>query len=162
MTPRGREPVPGPGQADETRARGATPRRSEGTESRPLKALLLADSAELARACATAGFEIVHAVDVAEGRALAARERFAIVDARVARPRPLDEELHHRVEAFFERLRGHAAEGLYGAVMREVEKPLIAGALARANGVRAAAAAALGIDRGTLVRRMRALGLDDT
>ena len=73
-----------------------------------------------------------------------------------------DEELQHRVEAFLERLRGHAAGGPYDAVMREVEKPLIAGALARANGVRVAAAAALGIDRGTLARRMRALGLDDT
>jgi Fis family transcriptional regulator, factor for inversion stimulation protein len=127
-----------------------------------LRALLLADSAELAGACAEAGFEVERAQTVAEGRALAAREKFAVVDARIARPRPLDEELQHRVEAFFERLRGHPADGLYDSVMREVEKPLIAGALARANGVRAAAAAALGIDRGTLVRRMRALGLDDT
>lgn len=127
-----------------------------------LRALLLADSAGLARACADAGFEIVYAESVAAGRAVAARERLAIVDARVARPRPLDEELQQRVDAFFERLRGHAAGGLYDAVMREVEKPLIAGALARANGVRAAAAAELGIDRGTLARRMRALGLDDT
>ncbi len=126
------------------------------------RALLLAESAELAAACADAGFEVVRAQSVAEGRALAAREKFAVVDARIARPRPLDEELQHRVEAFFERLRGHPAGGLYDSVMREVEKPLIAGALARANGVRAAAAAALGIDRGTLVRRMRALGLDDT
>jgi Fis family transcriptional regulator, factor for inversion stimulation protein len=180
---RGRS-VPGPSQADEARAaRGATtehtrrvceggatkrcdadrpPRRWEGIDSLPLKALLLAESAELARACADAGFEIVYAESVASGRALATRERFAIVDARVARPRPLDEELQQRVDAFFERLRGHAAGGLYDAVMREVEKPLIAGALARANGVRAAAAAELGIDRGTLARRMRALGLDET
>lgn len=124
------------------------------------KALLLRDAAELESACAAAGFEIVRAPTLSEGRALAARETFALVDARLARPRPLDEEMRHRVELFFERLRGERAAGLYQAVMRGVEKPLIAGALARANGVRAAAAAELGIDRGTLVRRMRALGLD--
>jgi len=45
--------------------------------------------------------------------------------------------------------------------MREVEKPLIAGALARANGIRTAAAEALGIDRGTLARRIRALGMEE-
>ena len=41
-----------------------------------------------------------------------------------------------------------------------VERPLVSGALARARGVRGAAADALGIDRGTLARRLRALGLD--
>jgi Fis family transcriptional regulator len=121
---------------------------------------LLADAAELERACAAAGFEIVRAASLGEGRALAARGEFAMVDARIARPRPLEDELRQRVDAFFERLAGHPADRLYDTVMREVERPLIAGALARAQGVRAVAAAALGIDRGTLVRRMRALGLD--
>jgi Fis family transcriptional regulator len=124
------------------------------------RALLLRDAAELEAACAAAGFEIVRAPSLTEGRALASRESFAVVDARLAQPRPLAEEMRHRVELFFERLGGERTTGLYQAVMREVEKPLIAGALARAHGVRAVAAAELGIDRGTLVRRMRALGLD--
>ena len=126
------------------------------------KALLLPDSAsELYDACARAGLEITLARDPAEGRTLAAAGGFALVDARLARPRPLEEEIRHRLDAFFERLAGHGADGLYDAVMREVERPLIAGALARARGVRAAAALALGIDRGTLARRIRALGLDE-
>jgi Fis family transcriptional regulator len=96
------------------------------------------------------------------GRGLIARGggRFALVDGRIAAPRPLDEEMRHRLDAFFDRLRRHEASDLYEAVMREVERPLIAGALARAGGVRASAAETLGIDRGTLVRRMRALGMD--
>ncbi|HTN51460.1 MAG TPA: helix-turn-helix domain-containing protein [Anaeromyxobacter sp.] len=125
------------------------------------RALLLPDTPEpLRRACADARLEIVHARTVPEGRSRLAREVFAVVDGRIARPRPLEEEIQHRLDAFFERLRGHRAAGLYAAVMREVERPLIAGALARARGVRASAAAALGIDRGTLARRIRALGLD--
>ncbi len=127
-------------------------------------ALLLPDSpGAIVRACEEAGLEIVRAHTVAHGRLLLVQggSRFAFVDGRIAAPQPLDEEIRHRLEAFFERLRGHDASGLYEAVMREVERPLIAGALARARGVRATAAEALGIDRGTLARRMRALGIDE-
>lgn len=127
-------------------------------------ALLLPDSPDaIVRACEAAGLEIVRAPSLAHGRVLLVRDagRFAFVDGRIATPRPLDEEIRHRLDAFFDRLRGHDASGLYEAVMREVERPLIAGALARARGVRAAAAEALGIDRGTLTRRMRALGIDE-
>ncbi len=122
--------------------------------------LLLPDAPELERASAAAGLEIVRVGTVAEGRALLARERFALVDGRIARPRPLEEEVRCRMDAFFARLGAEPSARLYDAVMGEVERPLIAGALRRAKGVRATAAAALGIDRGTLVRRMRALGLD--
>jgi Fis family transcriptional regulator, factor for inversion stimulation protein len=126
------------------------------------KALLLPDSApELAEACLRGGLEIALARDLTEGRALAAAGGFALVDARLARPRPLEEEIRHRLETFFARLADHRPGDLYDAVMREVERPLIAGALARARGVRAVAALALGIDRGTLARRIRALGLDE-
>jgi Fis family transcriptional regulator len=125
------------------------------------RALLLLDSGpELAEACARAGLEITVAPGPAEGRALAARGGFALVDARLAHPRPLEEEVHLRLDAFFERLAGQRLGGLYDSVMREVERPLIVCALARAGGVRAAAALTLGIDRGTLARRLRALGLD--
>ena len=111
---------------------------------RAVKALLLEDaSPELVRACVVAGLVLVRAASVVEGRARLARERYVVVDGRIARPRPLEEEIQH-------------------AVMRAVERPLVAGALARARGVRGTAAEALGIDRGTLARRLRALGLDDT
>jgi Fis family transcriptional regulator, factor for inversion stimulation protein len=126
------------------------------------RALLLDDApAALSAACRQAGFEVVTVPSAEAGRVLLARSgRFALVDGRIATPRPLEEEIRHRIDAFFDRLRQHEASGLYEAVMREVERPLIAGALARAQGIRAAAATSLGIDRGTLVRRMRALGMD--
>jgi Fis family transcriptional regulator, factor for inversion stimulation protein len=128
-----------------------------------LKALLLADAApELLRACAEARLEVVRVGSIAEGIARLARERYALVDERIARPRPLEEEIRQRLDAFFRRLDGHPAAGLYTAVMQQVERPLITSALARSGGVRSVAADALGIDRGTLARRMRALGLDGT
>ena len=109
------------------------------------------------RACAAAGAEVVWAPGVREGRALLAREKFDLVDGRLTRNMPLEWEIRQRIELFYDQLRGHTATGLYQAVLREVERPLIAAALARAKGVRSDAARVLGIDRGTLVRRMRAL-----
>jgi Fis family transcriptional regulator, factor for inversion stimulation protein len=125
-----------------------------------VRALLLADAPEaLLRACADAGATLVRARSVGEGRALVARERFDLVDGRLARPMPLEWEIRERIERFYEQLQGHSATGLYQAVLHEVERPLIAAALSRAKGVRADAARVLGIDRGTLARRIRALRL---
>jgi Fis family transcriptional regulator len=125
-----------------------------------VRALLLADApAELVRACEAPGFERVFVPTVAEGRARLAQQRFDVVDGRIARPAPLEWEIRHRVELFYEHLRGQEVSGLYDAVMQEVERPLLTAALNRARGVAASAAKDLGIDRGTLARRMQALGL---
>jgi Fis family transcriptional regulator len=125
-----------------------------------MRALLLADAPEtLVRTCVGNGFAVTRVPSVARGRALLARSGYEIVDGRIARPAPLEEEILHRLDLFYERLKGHSSAGLYQAVLREVERPLIAAALERARGVQSAAAKALGIDRGTLARRMKALGL---
>jgi Fis family transcriptional regulator, factor for inversion stimulation protein len=127
------------------------------------RALLLDDApAAVVRACIEAGLHVVSVSTAEAGRVLLARAggRFTLVDGRIATPRSLDQEIRHRLEAFFDRLRQQEASGLYAAVMKEVERPLIAGALARSGGVRATAAETLGIDRGTLARRMRALGME--
>lgn len=125
-----------------------------------LRALLLADAPEaLLRACAGNGLTITRVPSVARGRALLARGGFDLVDGRIARPAPLEEEILGRLDLFYERLKGHSYAGLYQAILREVERPLITAALRRAKGVQSETAKALGIDRGTLARRMRALGI---
>ncbi len=125
-----------------------------------MRALLLDDApAALDRACNAAGMQVTRSRSAVEARWMLARERFDLVDGRLTGPMPLEWEIWQRIELFYEQLKGHAATGLYQAVMREVERPLIAAALGRANGIRADAARALGIDRGTLARRIRALGM---
>ena len=127
-----------------------------------MRALLLDDAPPaLDRACAAADLQVTRSRSAAEARRLLARERFDLVDGRLTGPMPLEWEIWQRIELFYEQLKGHAATGLYQAVMREVERPLIAAALARAHGIRADAARVLGIDRGTLARRIRALGMPD-
>jgi Fis family transcriptional regulator, factor for inversion stimulation protein len=127
-----------------------------------MKALLLDPAPdETVRACVAGGLEVVRVRDVAEGRARLSQGGWALVDGRIAEPLPLEEEIARRLDLFYDRLRDGRADGLYARVMREVERPLLARALARARGVRASAAAALGIDRGTLTRRMRALGIEE-
>lgn len=127
-----------------------------------MKALLVHDAPEeLVRACIAGGLEVVRVRDVAEGRARLSQESWALVERRIAEPLPLEDEVARRLDLFYERLGDDSVVGLYQRVMRDVERPLIARALARARGIRAAAAAALGIDRGTLTRRMRALGIED-
>ncbi len=140
--------MPGPGPA--------------APEEQPMRALLLEGApARVEHACAAAGLQISRARSATEARRLLAHESFDLVDSRLARPMPLEWEIWQRVELFYEQLRGHAASGLYQAVLREVERPLLAAALARAKGIRADAARVLGIDRGTLARRMRALGVGE-
>jgi len=125
-----------------------------------MRALLLDDAPEaIARACAAAGAEVVREGAALQARALLARQKFDLVDGRLARPMPLEWEIRQRIDLFYEQLKGHHATGLYRALLREVERPLITAALARARGIRADAARVLGIDRGTLSRRMRALGV---
>jgi Fis family transcriptional regulator, factor for inversion stimulation protein len=131
-------------------------------ERPPARALVLEGAPDrVERACAAAELEVTRPRSAAEARRLLARDGFDLVDGRLARPMPLEWEIGQRVELFYEQLRGHSATGLYQAVMREVERPLLAAALARAKGVRADAARFLGIDRGTLARRMRALGVTE-
>jgi Fis family transcriptional regulator len=125
-----------------------------------MRALLLADApAALRKLCDALGVERTVVQSVTEARNRLAHQRFDLVDGRVARQAPLEWEIRHRVELFYEHLRGQEVSGLYDAVMREVERPLLSAALSRAGGVAASAAKDLGIDRGTLARRLRALGL---
>jgi Fis family transcriptional regulator len=50
--------------------------------------------------------------------------------------------------------------GVYNAVIEEVERPLLKTVLARVNGNQTHAARVLGINRNTLRKKMRALGLN--
>jgi Fis family transcriptional regulator len=67
-----------------------------------------------------------------------------------------DEALH----SYFANLNGHKPCDLYNFVSREVEKPLFQNVLSYTNGNQSEAAEILGINRGTLRKKLKALKLN--
>jgi Fis family transcriptional regulator len=63
------------------------------------------------------------------------------------------------LQEYFASLNGHRPARLYDLVMREVELPLFRAVLEYADGNQSRAAVILGINRGTLRKKLRTLGL---
>jgi len=65
------------------------------------------------------------------------------------------------LEAYFADLNGYqGAEGVYQMVLREVERPMLEVVLKHTRGNQTKAAELLGINRGTLRKKLREHGLD--
>jgi Fis family transcriptional regulator len=72
---------------------------------------------------------------------------------------PLREHAEAALDAYFKRLNGHKPAGLYQLVLREVEEPLFRSVMTYTEGNQLRAAAILGINRGTLRRKLEDYGL---
>lgn len=71
----------------------------------------------------------------------------------------LEEAVRHKVAHFFKRLGGVEAADVHRAVVAQVERALFEESLNWAGGNQLKAARVLGIDRNTLRKKMRALGI---
>ena len=74
---------------------------------------------------------------------------------------PLRGHTERALQDYFARLNGHRPARLYDMVLREVEEPLFRAVLDYAAGNQSCAAVILGINRGTLRKKLRALGLSE-
>jgi len=81
------------------------------------------------------------------------------VDSAMAR-RPLRECVRHALDKYFAHLDGHDTRGLHRLFMEEVETPLLEAVLAQTAGNQSRAAEVLGINRGTLRKKLKEYGLD--
>ena len=72
---------------------------------------------------------------------------------------PLCECVAHAIQEYFAQLEGHPAANLYEMLMTEVEVPLLRATLAHTNGNQSRAAEILGINRGTLRKKLKQYGL---
>lgn len=74
---------------------------------------------------------------------------------------PLRSQAEVALRCYFETLNGHKPAHLYDLVMREVEEPLFKVVMVHVQGNQSRAATILGINRGTLRKKLRELGLSD-
>jgi Fis family transcriptional regulator, factor for inversion stimulation protein len=72
---------------------------------------------------------------------------------------PLRDHAERALQDYFTNLNGHHPAQLYSMVLREVEEPLLKAALDYAEGNQVRAAGILGINRGTLRKKLRQFGL---
>jgi Fis family transcriptional regulator len=80
------------------------------------------------------------------------------VDA-TRRREPLRDCVRDAVDYYFAQLGGYPADGLYQLVLREVEAPLLECVLRHAQGNQSRAAEILGINRGTLRKKLKEYGI---
>jgi Fis family transcriptional regulator len=72
---------------------------------------------------------------------------------------PLRDHTERALSSYFDSLNGHRPGRLYDLVMREVELPLFQAVMDYAAGNQSRAATILGINRGTLRKKLREYGL---
>ena len=72
---------------------------------------------------------------------------------------PLRAHAEHALTDYFASLNGHRPARLYALVMSEVEEPLLRAVLSYTEGNQVRAANILGINRGTLRKKLRLHGL---
>jgi Fis family transcriptional regulator len=79
--------------------------------------------------------------------------------ALAGRSIPLRSHTEQALDSYFTYLNGHAPGRLYDLVMREVEEPLFRAVLDYAAGNQSRAADILGINRGTLRKKLKNYGI---
>ena len=79
---------------------------------------------------------------------------------RVRTTEPLRNAVRDAVENYFEELEGHPTSGLYRMVIEEVEAPLLETVLRYAGGNLSKAADLLGMNRGTLRKKLKQFNLE--
>jgi Fis family transcriptional regulator len=74
---------------------------------------------------------------------------------------PLRSQAEEALECYFETLNGHKPAHLYELVMREVEEPLFKVVMGHVQGNQSRAATILGINRGTLRKKLKEFGISE-
>ncbi|HET8817219.1 DNA-binding transcriptional regulator Fis [Pseudidiomarina aestuarii] len=77
-----------------------------------------------------------------------------------AQPKPLRDSVKQAINKFLKALDGHDPEELYELVLAEVEAPLLEEVMTYTRGNQTRAATMLGINRGTLRKKLKKYGMN--
>ncbi|MBH32080.1 MAG: Fis family transcriptional regulator [Gammaproteobacteria bacterium] len=72
----------------------------------------------------------------------------------------LKDVVRSTIREYFEKTNGHQIKGTYNFVMNEVEKPLIEETMSFCSGNQSKASIILGINRGTLRKKLKQYNID--
>lgn len=86
---------------------------------------------------------------------------FSLTVAPELKHAPLSQCVETALKDYFKQLDGHPTAHLYDMLLKEVEIPLFKAALEHTNGNQSRAAEILGLNRGTLRKKLKAYGLID-
>jgi Fis family transcriptional regulator, factor for inversion stimulation protein len=93
-------------------------------------------------------------------RMLMAQQPQPAVPAIERRKQPLCNAVRIAMSLYFDQLNGHRPDSLYKLVIEEVERPLLEILMDRCRGNQTKAAQCLGLNRGTLRKKLKHYGLD--
>jgi len=74
---------------------------------------------------------------------------------------PLRSQAEEALHGYFDTLNGHSPAHLYALVMREIEEPLFKVVMGHVQGNQSRAATILGINRGTLRKKLKEFGIGE-
>jgi Fis family transcriptional regulator len=77
-----------------------------------------------------------------------------------AQPKPLRDSVKQALHSFLKQLDGHDPEQLYDVVLAELEAPLLEEVMTYTRGNQTRAATMLGINRGTLRKKLKRYGMN--
>lgn len=75
--------------------------------------------------------------------------------------KPLKDCVEDAMQGYFKQLEGHETNDLYQMVLNEIEEPLFRSVLEYTKGNQSKASELLGINRGTLRKKLKMYGLND-
>lgn len=75
--------------------------------------------------------------------------------------KPLRQCVEDAMQGYFKQLEGHVTNDLYQMVLNEIEEPLFRSVLEHTRGNQSKASELLGINRGTLRKKLKMYGLND-
>ncbi|MEM7082251.1 MAG: DNA-binding transcriptional regulator Fis [Pseudomonadota bacterium] len=81
------------------------------------------------------------------------------VPSELGGSRPLRDSAEEAFDAYFGSLNGHAPVEFYQTVLQEVEQPLFRAVMTYTRGNQSRAASILGINRGTLRKKLKTYGM---